>query len=173
MPQSPTKPAAMSLSTALIFFPAALIGILLPGLLIVRLPLVPNWPYVGWISAGLSVLVGAVYLFCARHRFPRKPPLAASQIPWVFPFMLAVGCFIMSINLALLEPDLSLEFPEGRVTEKFRTPQNHDYPALRVEVPGRGLLTWENIPLETWNQLTIGSRIAKPCGTTDVTPLSK
>lgn len=161
----------MPISTALTFITFVLVCMLGPGFVILRIPLVPNWPYVGWISCGISAAAGVGFLLLMR-RHPKPPaPLTKTWLGRVLPLWLAVFSLFWSAVLIMIEENRSLEFAQGEVVEKYRS-ANHGRLSVRVEVRGRGTLNCEGLSPATWAAITPGSWVAKRCGTTDLAVLT-
>jgi hypothetical protein len=65
------------------------------------------------------------------------------------------------------EDYLSLDFSSGVVVEKYRS-RNHGYLSIRVQVAGRGTLEVEGVSPASWDKVSVGARVSKHCGTSDI-----
>jgi len=158
-------------STLITFVVLAAIATLGPGLIIFRIPLVPNWPYVGLICMGASVLVIGVCAIFARGNLRRPTPISKAWLLRVFPLWFAGVSFFWSYARAISEEFPCLDFAQGRVVAKYRS-SNHNYLSVAVEVKGRGTLACEGISLASWNAVSTDSMGAKQCGSSDITVLT-
>jgi hypothetical protein len=156
--------------TSIPFVLLAAVAMFGPGLVILRIPLVPNWPYVGLVCVGVSVLTGGAYAFFMRRHLKRPTPISRAWLFRVFPLWLAVFSLFWSYVRLTTEEYRCLEFSQGRVVEKYRS-QNHGYLSARVEVAGRGTLACEGLSPASWDAVSTGSSVGKRCGSTDITIL--
>lgn len=161
----------MRASTSITFVILAVVAMFGPGLVILRIPLVPNWPYVGPICLGISVLVGGVYAVFGRQHLKRPTPISRAWLLRVFPLWLALFSLFWSYVRLTTEEYECLEFSQGRVVEKYRS-RNHGYLSARVEVADRGTLVCEGLSPKSWDAISTGSSVAKRCGSTDITILT-
>jgi hypothetical protein len=148
----------------ILLFVVAMLG---PAFVVVHLPLVPNWPYVGVIFGVLSLLAAVVYLMVVVRRLKAMKPLTTALVLRLFPFWLAVFSLFWSWLLITTEKNNSLQFAEGRVVEKYRS-SNHGYLSVWVAVDGRGTVACEGLSPETWEAISPGSKVAKRCGSRDI-----
>jgi hypothetical protein len=159
---------ASTVLTFVVLFAIAMIG---PGFVILHLPLVPNWPYVGLVSMGVAVLMGGGYALLYRRELSRHTPISKAWLFRVFPVWFAAFSLFWCLVRHLTEKFPSMEFSQGRVIEKYRS-SNHGALSARVEVKDRGTLACEGLPPATWNALSPGSRVAKTFGSSDFTILT-
>jgi hypothetical protein len=138
-----------------------------PALVIFRLPLVPNWPYIGLVCLVTSVVMGGVYTALALQHLRRPSPITPSWLFRVFPVWLSVFTLFWSYVRLTTEEYPSLDFAHGVVVEKYRS-NNHGYLSVRVEVAGRGTVAVEGISPSSWDVVSAGSRVSKRCGTSDI-----
>jgi F0F1-type ATP synthase membrane subunit c/vacuolar-type H+-ATPase subunit K len=150
--------------TAVILAAVAIFG---PAFVIFRLPLIPNWPYVGLICLVASIVVGGVYTALARRHLKRPTLINPNCLFRAFPIWLSVFTLGWSLVRLMTEKYPSLAFSEGVVVEKYRS-KNHGYLSVRVEVAGRGILVVEGISPASWDAVSAGSRVSKHCGTSDI-----
>ena len=158
----------MRASTVILTIVLAAVAMFGPALVMLRLPFVPNWPYIGLVCLVASVVVGSVYAALARRHLRRPSPITPSWLFRVFPVWLSVFTLFWSYVRLTTEEYPSLAFSDGVVVEKYRS-NNHGYLSVRVEVAGRGTLAVEGISASSWDVVSAGSRVSKSCGTTDIT----
>ena len=161
----------MRVSTSITFVILAVVAMFGPGLVILRIPLVPNWPYVGLVCLGVSVVAGGAYAVFVRRHLKRPSPISKAWLVRVFPLWFAVFALFWSYVRITTEEHRSLEFSQGRVVEKYRS-RNHGYLSARVEVAGRGTLACEGLSPASWDAVSTESSVAKRCGSTDITVLT-
>lgn len=145
----------------------AALAMLGPAFVVISLPYVPNWPYVGAVCLAVSVVAGGVYLLAARRHLDRPSPITMAWLLRVFPLWLSAFALFSSFVRFTVEKVRSLEFSHGVVVEKYRS-HNHGYLSARVQVEGRGTLEVEGISPTAWEMISSGSKVSKRCGTTDV-----
>ncbi len=149
---------------------SALIAMALSALVVFHLPLVPNWPYVGWLSFGASVALGGIYFVFVRPDVRARQPYSFPWLARVLPFYFFVYSCFWSFLFVLTESGRCREFSEGIVVEKFKS-SNHGSLSVRVDLGRSGTVTCEGLSAETWETISPGSKIAKRCGPTDVVML--
>jgi hypothetical protein len=158
----------MRASTVFLAVTLAAIALFVPGLVIFHVRLVPNWPFVGLICMGASVAFGGAAVALTWRHLRKPSRVTARWLLLIFPVCLSAFAFFWSYVRATTEDYPSLDFSNGVVIEKYRSP-NHQYLSVRVQVEGRGTLDVEGISLASWEKVRTGSRVAKRCGSTDIT----
>ncbi|WP_395747588.1 hypothetical protein [Prosthecobacter sp.] len=153
----------MRASAAILLVVLAALAMLGTPFVILRLPYVPNWPYVGAVCLAVSVLAGVIYLIVAWRHLNKPSPVTAAWLLRVFPLWLSAFALFWSwIRLSNEEME-SLDFSDGVVVEKYHS-HNHHYPSVRVQIEGRGTFAIEGVPANTWDMIATGSRVSKRCG---------
>jgi len=147
------------------------VSMVVPALAIFRLPLVPNWPYVGWIFLGCVAFAGAMYFRLMRRHLKRPDPISKAWLVRVLPLWFALFSIFLCVVFAILERDACLEFSRGRVIEKYVS-RNHGYLSVRVDLGERRIKECEGVSSASWEAAVPGSWVAKRCGSKDITILA-
>jgi hypothetical protein len=136
------------------------------------LPLIPNWPYIGYVWLGGSVAVlGLCFRFGPHCRKP-MPDRTLTDVLGMAPLILVSWCCIWSLGRIIDERQRCLQFADGRVVEKSQKPPDFHY-SLSVEVEGMGTVEVESVSEDVWSMLRTGSHISKRAGSSDIAVLAR